>query len=53
MSGTRLDWLSFGLADSLKEYAAAADLMMQLHCQIERVTTLPSVYLSTRFIFWI
>jgi len=43
MSGALLDWLSLGLADSLKANAAAADLMMQLHCQIERVTTLPSV----------
>ena len=38
MSGTRLDWISFGSADSSKAYAAAADLMMQLPCQIEKGT---------------
>jgi len=33
----------------IEAYSAAADLMMQQHCQIARATVLPSVLLSTRF----
>jgi len=37
------------LSGFIESIAAAADSMMQLHCQIERDIALPSVYLSTRF----
>lgn len=50
-SGTHLDCISLGLADSLKGFAAAADMMMQQHSQIEGVSTLPSLMFSTRFIY--
>jgi hypothetical protein len=38
------------LSGFIDAYAAAADLMMQQDCQIERTVILPSVLFSTRFI---
>jgi len=41
------------LSGCIEAYAAAADLMMQQHCHIERATILPGMLFSTRFIFQI